>query len=108
MTTTFVPRFCNTCNNLLDVYDMTTLSTRCLKCFRTNNISPNNRVISVMTYHSTTRILQPSELLALSNLPTTQRIEKKCEACDFNIMAMTYDKNYNFNYVCIKCKHVYN
>lgn len=107
MTTTFVPYFCDICNNILDVYDMSSLTTRCTKCYKPNTMSPHNRVIAVMTYHSMVRSIQPSELLALSNLPTTQRIKKECVNCKFDTMISTVDENYNFKYVCIKCKHVY-
>lgn len=108
MTTTFVPYFCNVCNNILDPYDISSRSVRCTKCFKMNSMSPHNRVISVMTYQSTSRTLQPTELLALSNLPTTQRIKKDCSQCGFHTMAFTTDENYNFNYICIKCKTVFN
>lgn len=109
MSNSFIPQFCDICNNLLDIYDMSSLNVRCNKCYRLNSISPHDRVISVMTYSSSSyRSIQPSELMLLSNLPTTQRIKKHCEKCSFDTMIFTTDENYNFNYVCIKCKTVYN
>jgi len=107
MTTTYVPYFCNVCNNLLDPYDMMTLNVRCTRCFKTNNMSSTDRTMAVMTYQAGVRTLQPSELLALSNLQTTQRIKKECTQCKFDTMILTVDENYKFNYVCIKCKTLY-
>ena len=107
MSNKLIPRFCENCTNLLDVYNIESLTTHCLKCYKVNKISNTDRTIATMTYGSAARVIQPSEMVRLSKLPTTQRIEKECKNCKFGIMALTVDENYNCNYTCIKCHTVH-
>jgi len=103
MTSTILPYFCEVCESILPMYNMESLTVSCRKCHEMNKMSDSNRIVAVMTYGSTARVLQPSELKALSNVPTTQRIKKDCPSCGFGVMAITVDENYTCNYVCIKC-----
>lgn len=103
MSNKFIPQFCENCTNLLDVYNMESLTTQCPKCYKTNFISKTNRTIATMIYGSTLRVLQPNELVRLSKQQTTQRVERQCKKCGFGIMTLAMDENYNCNYTCIKC-----
>jgi acetyl-CoA carboxylase beta subunit len=107
MSTKFVSYFCDNCNSLLNTFNMVSLSVPCSKCHKTNRMSNDNRIIATMTYGSALKTLQPNEMVALSKLQTTQRIEKECKNCKNPIMALVMDENYNCNYICIKCHFIH-
>jgi DNA-directed RNA polymerase subunit M/transcription elongation factor TFIIS len=100
-------RFCTDCESLLDDLNISNGKFYCGACHKEFDLPDNDKTFMKFFAGEKKKTISTEDCFRMSHMPATNRINKTCPSCKFEIMTCINDGDYNFSFTCLKCKKTF-